>query len=158
MEEWRSVAGYAGAYEVSDCGRVRRADGLIKKAEADRAGYLRLSLWANGKATKFLVHRLVAAHFHGESDKQVNHKDGDKSNNHVANLEYVTARENIQHAIATGLRDFAGGKNARAKLSADQVRLIRTCEVAGTRLAKQFGVTKRVIYLVRRGESYKDTR
>lgn len=71
------------------------------------AGYHRVELWKSGKAKKFFVHRLVAEAFipNDDPDKNsVNHIDGNKSNNSESNLEWVTHRQNVDHAMETGLQ------------------------------------------------------
>ena len=96
-ENWRPVAGYRGAYEVSDQGRVRKAhSGQIMKPRRDRGGYVRINLTLDKVKTTHKVHRLVAAAFvpgYAE-DLQVNHKDANKTNNCADNLEWVTAKGN----------------------------------------------------------------
>lgn len=96
-ENWRPVAGYRGAYEVSDQGRVRKVhSGQIMKSRRDRGGYVRINLTLDKVKTTHKVHRLVAAAFvpgYAE-DLQVNHKDADKTNNCADNLEWVTAKGN----------------------------------------------------------------
>lgn len=90
---------------VSDKGEVFSEKQQLK-ATKDRKGYLRIKISKNGKHTTLKVHRLVAELFIGNiDDMQINHKDGNKENNNVENLEVVSCKENIQHAISTGLRD-----------------------------------------------------
>lgn len=109
MEVWKAVKGYEEYLAVSSQGRVksfmRNPDGNILKAQTDNKGYLRLSCTINGKKVRFKVHRLVAEHFVDNPDNkpQVNHKDGNKRNNAVPNLEWVTMSENAVHAIKSGL-------------------------------------------------------
>ena len=90
-------------YEVSNFGRVksynRGSDGFILKPQPHKKGYLQVTL---SKRKRFYVHRLVMLIFIGESDLQVNHIDCDKTNNRLDNLEYVTCKENIRHAIENG--------------------------------------------------------
>lgn len=105
-ETWKAIAGFENAYDVSDRGRVRRSPnarpcrghlpGKILTADAS-TGYARVSLTAGGHSCKRLIHRLVAFEFlsDGGVDRQhVNHIDGNKLNNDVSNLEWVTHREN----------------------------------------------------------------
>ena len=70
-------------------------------------GYLKVQLSLRGDKKQLLVHRLVALHFipNPYEHPYVNHKDGDKTNNHLENLEWVTPSENAQHALETGLRN-----------------------------------------------------
>lgn len=71
----------------------------------NRGGYLQIKLCRNGNIKTKDVHRLVAVAFFGQSNLCVNHKDGNKLNNNIDNLEYVTLKENIQHAWRTGLNE-----------------------------------------------------
>lgn len=107
MEHWKVVEGTYGALEVSDLGRVKSnlRDGRILKTSADSKGYLRLRMTIKRKRYAFKVHRLVAEAFipNPEGKPQVNHIDGDKTNNSAANLEWVSNKENAHHAIANGL-------------------------------------------------------
>ncbi len=85
---------------MSDEGNIRNErNGHILKPVLSNGGYYRVRLWLNGYAKNFLVHRLVAEAFIQNIDKkpEVNHKDGDKSNNCVENLEWVTGIENKKH-------------------------------------------------------------
>lgn len=112
-EEWRPINGYEGWYEVSNCGRVRSLDrtiaykdghvheykGRLLKSGTDRDGYLLVSLHKNGKVKAGKVHRLVAQAFIPNPDKlpQVNHKNENKQDNRVSNLEWCSAKYNINY-------------------------------------------------------------
>lgn len=103
MTEWKEVKGFSD-YEVSADGAVRNK--ATKQEIAQhllRNGYLILKLYRDHKPYTRTVHRLVAAAFLGESDLEVNHKDGNKTNNRVSNLEYLSKSENIKHAYANGI-------------------------------------------------------
>lgn len=112
MEEiWKDVKGYEGYYQISNLGNVmslkfNHADirRLIKPF--DNGGYNMVCFNLNGVSKKFLVHRLVAEAFipNHENKPCVNHIDGNKRNNSVENLEWVTKSENTRHAIRIGLR------------------------------------------------------
>jgi hypothetical protein len=108
--EWRSV--FHGLYEVSDIGEVRRAvdgvnthSGRILTPSLSTCGYIKFKLHRDGKGFNKYAHRLVAEAFIGSIGEklQINHKDGNKTNNCVDNLEIVTASENGKHATAMGL-------------------------------------------------------
>lgn len=103
VEEWRVIRSYAN-YEVSDNGRVRRANGRPKVASDHSLGYRVVGLYANGTRATAFVHRLVAEAFIGEcAGRQINHLDGNKKNNAVGNLEITDAMGNMAHAVANGL-------------------------------------------------------
>lgn len=114
MEEiWKNVVSYEGLYKVSNLGNVAKihpkTGELILKKLSKRDGYLTTGLTKGGKTKSYLVHRLVAVAFlENESVKPyVNHIDGNRANNNVNNLEWVTPEENTYHAIRTGLMDLA---------------------------------------------------
>ena len=99
-ELWLPVTDYEGIYEVSNYGRIRRIGGEIMNGNINSYGYRVVKLSKNGRQKDKKVHRLVALAFIPTiSGKDfVNHKDGDKLNNYVGNLEWVTRGENNRHA------------------------------------------------------------
>lgn len=124
MNEFKDIPGYEGHYRVDDNGVVfglKRIDpttnnlrkAKIRKQGKSTFGYMRITLIKNGKPKSFAAHRLVAMAFipNPENKPQVNHKDGNKLNNHVSNLEWCTSQENIHHAIKTGLTTFKKGND-----------------------------------------------
>lgn len=118
-EKWLPVEGFEGEYEVSNLGRVKSL-GRFKVTKKgmhypvkplllkprNYNGYLSVGFPKDGKYKMLRVNRLVAAAFVDNPDGKpfVNHIDGNKTNNHASNLEWVTAKENSQHAMRTGLR------------------------------------------------------
>ena len=109
MEEWRKIKGYEGIYSVSNIGNIRndQTNKILSKYVSHK-GYEVIYLCNKGKRKNMKVHRLVAIAFipNVENKPQVNHKDGNKLNNNVDNLEWVTCKENINHAFKTGLVDI----------------------------------------------------
>lgn len=106
----KDIVGYEGLYGVTSTGLVwaypkaSRLKGRLLKQAIDRGGYAYVGLYKDGKTTKLKVHRLVAQAYLVACDKpHVNHKDGNKLNNNVSNLEWVTPKENKIHAFATGI-------------------------------------------------------
>ena len=122
-EIWKDIPQYEGLYMVSNLGRVKSLPKLrcksekILKNKITKDGYYETSLSKNGKAKYIRTHRLVAIAFIENvfNKDQVNHIDGNKLNNCVDNLEWCTLQENKEHAIRTGLQDFIGNKNPKAK-------------------------------------------
>lgn len=98
---WRDVQGYEDAYEISSAGDLRnKHSGLVQSKHLAGAGYVKADLWKDGQRKQTTVHRLVAEAFlpNPEGKPEVNHLDGDKTNNHAENLEWCTRAENEQHA------------------------------------------------------------
>lgn len=112
VEQWKSIQGYDGEYSISSYGRVKsfkRNEPVILRQSRNQRGYKQVAL--NSKTTK--VHRLVAEAFipNPENKLQVNHKDSDKTNNHVDNLEWMTNLENFTHSVDNGTRSYVGMVN-----------------------------------------------
>ena len=101
VEEWRTIPGYDG-YKISNHGRLwsQKLKRCLDLPE-DKDGYYRTALWSNCKSKKFFIHRLVATVFlsNPENHPCVNHKDGNKQNNYVSNLEWCSVAFNNQHAF-----------------------------------------------------------
>lgn len=102
IEEWRPVVGSGGKYQVSNLGQVKGPTGRLLKHYITRDGYHDVSLCIHSKEVQRKVHRIVAEAFLPEDyapypEKEVNHKDGNKDNNCVDNLEMVTHQGNMNH-------------------------------------------------------------
>lgn len=98
---WKPVPGYEGLYEASSFGEIRSLRrGRVLKPGTSQGGYLVVALRKNGTQHMVKVHTVIAAAFLGERPQglEVNHKDFNRMNNAVENLEYVTRQENIRHA------------------------------------------------------------
>lgn len=111
MEVWKDVLGYEEIYQISNLGRIKslhrdRIEEKILNPAKNNRGYLRLGLSGNGKVRYDSIHRLVAGAFipNPKNLPEVNHIDGNKLNNGVENLEWVTKGQNQIHAYKTGLR------------------------------------------------------
>lgn len=100
-EEWKDIKDWEGYYKISNLGRVLSVkSNVVKSLDVNSCGYLRTQLCKNGVSCKRFVHRLVAEHFiDGYFDGAVvNHKDFNKDNNSIDNLEWVTRSDNSKHA------------------------------------------------------------
>lgn len=143
VEKWVAIEGFA--YEVSDAGRVRRADTRrVLSPGLSGSGYPRVSLCRDGVITQRYVHDLVMCAFVGPRPIRavINHVDGNKSNNKRGNLEYTSHRRNIREAVRMGLQPI-GERHPNAKLRDVDVEAIRACARAGKSLvdiAAFFGV------------------
>ena len=108
METWKDIPGTDGEYKISNYGKVMTVKTRrILSPAIDERGYERVCLFKKDRSRRYKVHRLVAITFIPNPDdkKQVNHKDGNKRNNCVDNLEWVTNEENMHHSRANGLHD-----------------------------------------------------
>ena len=104
-----AIKNFEGIYSIDLNGTIYNdIKGTIKKPSKLKIGYLIVDLYKENKATKCYVHRLLAEHFipNPENKKQVNHIDGNKLNNSLDNLEWVTHQENLKHARDTGLKVY----------------------------------------------------
>lgn len=105
MEEWKDIKGYEGLYQISNKGRVKSLGNnksrkeKIRDGKIDNNGYKRIGLCKNGKEKKYKIHRLVAQAFLPNPDNLpvVNHKDENKLNNNVENLEWCTQEYNCNY-------------------------------------------------------------
>lgn len=104
-EIWKDITGYEGLYQISNLGDLRNIKFYRKIKPYKHKGYLRVALCKNNHCIHFYVHRLVAQEFilNPENKPEVNHKDGNKLNNCVDNLEWITRKGNMEHARKTGL-------------------------------------------------------
>ena len=163
MEQW--VETKFKNYFVSNIGRVKSTKKnkvIILKQQTDKQGYKYVDLFiSNTRRFHAMVHRLVAKAFipNPENKSQVNHKDGNKQNNSVENLEWVTAKENVVHSYTYGLANI-GTKRHNHKLTKEQVIEIRKAGLNKSEtyeeLANQFNVDSSTIHDAAVGESYKD--
>jgi len=161
LEEWRPVVGYETLYEVSSYGTVRhRVTGYHPKPHFIRKGYWSVHLWIGGNPRQkaVVIHKMVAEAFLGPRPEghQVNHIDAVKTNNCYWNLEWVTPKENIAHSVKMGLQTGNDGEqNGSAKLTKEQVCMIRTSELTATEWAKILGVDNSQISRILKGKAWK---
>jgi hypothetical protein len=158
VAQWRPVQGFESLYEVSDSGEVRRLVAAgpyhLSTNNLNNYGYPMVGLYKDSKLTTTAIHRLVASAFCSRADgcNDVNHKDGNKTNNTAANLEWVTKQQNNAHAAAMGL--MRRGKRNKPKPVAELgsiAELLR--QVDAKALAAEAGVNIKTIYRLRHGEN-----
>ena len=163
-EEWRPVVGYEGVYSVSNQGRVVRVKsssgtqaGRILKDSLNVYGYPTVNLSKGSKTHLYRTHRLAAAAFIGPcpDDEGVNHIDGNKRNNCVENLEYVTQAENSRHASRLGLL-VRGERVHCSKLTEDDVFSIRGLlgEHKQKDIGRMFGVGQVCVHNIAAGKTW----
>lgn len=145
-EEWRRISGFETNYMISNYGRLKSIDRDIYAVRngkkimlkhiheriipyfVDRDGYAKHNLYDRENKRGTTAHRLVMETFGEPNLKglQINHKDGDKLNNCITNLEWCTSKENINHAIIMGLRpDRFGEKAPNVKMKEADIIAIR---------------------------------
>ena len=155
-EVWKPVKGYEGLYEVSNQGEVKslRTNMILTPVRAT-VGYMKLSLCRNGEIKNRYIHRIVAQAFIPNPNNlpQVNHKDEDKTNNAVSNLEWCTPKHNMHYGEMGKLRWI---KTSNA-LSKPVIQLKDGIEIArypsGAEAARAMGVTNMAISNVLRGKT-----
>jgi hypothetical protein len=160
-ERWLPIAEFEGYYEVSDLGRVQSLDREICNGKSTRLrkgriiipgcqnnGYLQTPLWKDNKGVSILVHRLVALAFlpNPQNKEFVNHLDGHKQNNVLSNLEWVTRKENHEHAARLGLLS-RGESHYACKLTyanVTEIRRLAECGIRNKYLAAMFNISPSV--------------
>ena len=138
QEIFRSVPGYEGLYSISDMGTLKThkrqgTDERVIIGYKDRTGYLRATLMKNGEGKSFAVHRLVCMAFldNPENKRTVNHKNGNKTDNRLENLEWMTHSENHLHSYEQLARKSSmSGKSGALHHNAKSVTKI--CKTTGS--------------------------
>lgn len=169
-EIWKDIKGFKGHYKISNYGNVkslkrkvlnrgclRIIGGNILKFRPHRQGYLLVALYKNAIREDIMVHRLVAEAFipNKQNKKEVNHINGNKSDNNANNLEWVSPSENVRHSFKFGQRKPARGeKGGSSKLKEYEVLEIRkkynTGNFSHKELAKEYNCCKTNIgYIIR---------
>lgn len=180
-EIWKDIKGYEGLYRVSNLGRVKsvprmkrlnrslatserynqKVVGGILESDTNSKGtiYPRVSLCKEGVVSNMMVHRLVLDAFVPNIDGKpcCNHKDGNRTNNCVDNLEWCTYSENLAHAFRAGLRSHRGENCPNSKLKENDVIEIKKALASGEKcidLSRKYGVHKGTISAIKNGVSW----
>lgn len=171
-EQWKAISFTNGEYEVSNTGKVRSMprfrnarhgqrwdNGKVLKQNLTLAGYPTVSLPVEGKIKSKTIHRLVASAFLENPDNLnvVNHKDGNKKNNNLENLEWATYKQNNIHS--TIINNKFGENTNAVKLNWLQVLTIKTLRshpvyTCGV-MANMYGVHKNTVSQAQRGITWK---
>lgn len=159
---WKTIENEP-AYEVSTAGEVRNKETKhVKSLRSSGKGYMRVTLYPSG--ITYSIHRLVAEAFltRKEGTTCVNHKDGNKKNNAVENLEWCTPKQNTRHAIdvikTMTVADWSGIKNPEHKLDYGLVYSIKyglLGQLNNHRLHKMLGVEEETIRRIKVNELWK---
>lgn len=179
VETWKDIPEFRGSYQVSNMGRVRSVDKVVtfkdgsmrkykgkvlKTPPSKGTGYKELSLSSDGRRNTKTVHRLVLEAFKPHvnmSDLDVNHIDGNKLNNHLTNLEWLTRRDNNLHAHDTGLIDNRGERSPNAKLSnTDVLEILQRLDSGETHkdIGLDYGVSRNCITDINKGLTWREVR
>lgn len=164
---WREINGFDGYFinENGDVRSIKRGKQKVLKPALSGCGYLNVVLMRDNKRFAKKIHRLVAENFLplDGSRTHVNHKDGNKTNNHIDNLEWCNRSENVVHAIKTGLlKAKTGIHNKRFTLTVEQVLTLMTLPrttkngrgsyATNRKLSEMWGVSEGTISRIRNGK------
>lgn len=162
MEIWKDIKGFRELYQVSNLGRIRRKDTLkVLKPLTISKGYKGVRLYkTTEKATTKKIHRLVAEYFIDNplDLPQVNHKDGNKSNNKVDNLEWCSNEYNMNHAIVNSLIKW-GEERFNSKCTESSLLLLQdliNCGFTIKQLSIVYGINKNCMKEIVKGRTYKN--
>lgn len=162
MEIWKEVKDYEGMYEVSNLGNVRNFKTKhVLKSSLSKKGYPKVNLWKNKGYKTRPIHRLVAIAFIKNNlyKPQVNHIDGNKTNNRLDNLEWCTQEENMRHAVDMGLKvGMSGEDNGRCKITEKLAKKIIEDIKNGHRnidIKNKYNVTKDIVSNIKSKKAWK---
>lgn len=162
MEEiWKDIPGWEGIYQVSNLARIRCI--RVTYFEGDKFGdYIRVTLSDKKRRERHPLHRLVAQSFLPNTEPEkymVNHKDGNKKNNKLENLEWVTPSENIIHAFKMGLHvPSKGSKLNKGVLKEEDIpKILELCKEGKslTTIAKMFNTSYSNISIIKNNKAWK---
>ena len=136
--KWKDIVGYENEYQINQFGEIRtlkdspklKKYDVLKPQISKRNGYVYQMLYKNGKEKLLRVHRLVAMAFLPNPNNlpQVNHKDGNKQNNSVDNLEWCEQSDNMKHAYKNGLQ-IPSENQRRAIINTNKLKQKKVCQI-----------------------------
>ena len=135
-------------YQVNEEGRVfskNRSIFLKEMTNKDGYKFVRIRMGSKYDYKFMFVHNLVMTAYVGSSDFDVNHKDGDKSNNNLKNLEYLTHSENVKHSYKSGLK--------KMKITKEDVEFIKNSKQTGVYLSKTFRISTAMVSLIKNNKT-----
>jgi len=164
MEIWKDVVGFEGIYQCSNLGRIISLKWGNKKfinGSVSGCGYVQLVIYSNKIKKRIKLHRVIALAFieNPEHKLCINHKNGNKLDNRVENLEWCTHSENIIHAYKTGLwKPVNGERQGSSKLK--EADVIKIKELLKTKLSQEeiasgFNINRKVISLIKNNMAWK---
>lgn len=173
-EEWKDIINYEGIYQASTHGRIRSLDryircgksseryleGRILRQFKSKKGYLELGLYKDSKHKTHKVHRLVLTAFDRppKTGEECNHKDGNKSNNHIENLEWCTHIQNMRHKDNIIGKHNRGERHGRHEITEQGVRdardLLKEGKLNQKQIAEIFNVSQGIISCIKSGRTW----
>ena len=144
---WKDIVGYENEYQINQFGEIRtlkdspklKKYDVLKPQTSKRNGYVYQMLYKNGKEKLFRVHRLVAMAFLPNPNNlpQVNHKDGNKQNNSVDNLEWCEQSDNMKHAYKNGLQ-IPSENQRKSIINTNKLKQKKVCQIKDGKIINTF--------------------
>ena len=145
--QWKDIVGYENEYQINQFGEIRtlkdspklKKYDVLKPQISKRNGYVYQMLYKNGKEKLLRVHRLVAMAFLPNPNNlpQVNHKDGNKQNNSVDNLEWCEQSYNMKHAYKNGLQ-IPSENQRKAIINTNKLKQKKVCQIKDGEIINTF--------------------